>query len=143
MKNMIKIRLSKQSDIPQLEEIFLVSRQQAFHWKQPDSFEVEDFKKFTAGEVVLVAEENREILGFLSIWPMEHFIHNLFIHPDRQNRGAGKLLLKKAIELFPPPLELKAIIYNIKACQFYEKQGWSIVETHVDAPEPYHLYRYV
>lgn len=139
---MTTIRIANENDIPQLEKIFLETRQQAFTWERPDKFKIEDYKKSTEREIVFVAEDNDEVIGFISIWAQDSFIHNLFICSDRQNEGIGQLLLKKAIEQFPPPLHLKVMTNNKKACQFYEKQGWKKLSTHEDVTEPYHLYEY-
>lgn len=141
-EKMIKIREFKETDTEQLEKLFLVARQQTFTWESSDNFKLEDFKKSIQGEVVFVAEEKNEILGFISVWAVESFIHNLFIRPDRQNEGIGKLLLKKAIEQFCLPLHLKALTQNTKACRFYESQGWEKIATYEDVPEPYHVYKY-
>ena len=101
---MTKIRIANENDILQLEKLFLEIRQQSFTWERPEKFKIEDYRKSTEGEVVFLAEDNGEILGFISIWAQDSFIHNLFIRHDRQNEGIGKLLLKKAIEQFPQPL---------------------------------------
>lgn len=139
---MTTIRTANENDVSQLEKLFLEIRKQTFTWDHPDKFKLEDYKKSTEGEIVFVAEENMEILGFISIWAQDNFIHNLFIRHNRQNEGIGKLLLNKAIEQFPPPLYLKVVTHNTKACHFYEKHGWEKLSTHKDAPEPYHLYKY-
>lgn len=49
---------------------------------------------------------------------------------------------KKTVITFPPPMTLKVITRNMKACDFYEKQGWKKVSTHEEGSSPYHLYSY-
>lgn len=90
---MISIRKAKESDISQLEKLFLISRQKTFTWDNPSKFKVEDYKKATEGETVFIAEnDTQEIVGFISVW--EHdafpFIHHLFISPDHLRRVSVK-----------------------------------------------------
>ena len=79
---MIKIRKAETSDTPQLETLFLTTRQRTFHWENPDKFKLEDFKQSTSGETIFVAEdEGSAIVGFVSVWEQDaiSFIHNLFL----------------------------------------------------------------
>ena len=43
---------------------------------------IEDYKKSTEGEKVFVAERNKQVVGFISIWEADSFIHNLFVDPN-------------------------------------------------------------
>ena len=54
---MIKIRKAEIGDTPQLEILFLITRQHTFYWDNPDKFKLEDFKQSTAGETIFVAED--------------------------------------------------------------------------------------
>ena len=136
-----QIREARESDVPELEKLFLSVRQETFKWENPKNFKIEDYKKSTEGEKVFVAEKDQAIAGFVSIWEADSFIHNLFVYPKYQGVGIGKQLLKKAVESVPHPITMKVVTYNIKACGFYESQGWKKVSTHDDTP-PYHLYSY-
>lgn len=61
----IKIRKVVDSDITQLEELFLITRQQTFRWEDPFKFKRKDYLIFTEGETVFVAEENEKVIGFM------------------------------------------------------------------------------
>ena len=139
ISNNTQIREARESDVPELEKLFLSVRQETFKWENPKNFKIEDYKKSTEGEKVFVAEKDQAIAGFVSIWEADSFIHNLFVYPKYQDVGIGKQLLKKAVESVPHPITMKVVTYNIKACGFYESQGWKKVSTHDDTP-PYHLY---
>ena len=38
---------------------------------------------------MLVADTDGQVVGFVSIWQPEDFIHNLFVSPEWQNHGIG------------------------------------------------------
>jgi ribosomal protein S18 acetylase RimI-like enzyme len=94
---LIKIRKAIESDIPQLEDLFLITRQKTFYWENPAKFKLEDYGQATAGETVFVAEdESGAIVGFISVWVQDHppFIHHLFVDPNHQRKGIGELLIR-------------------------------------------------
>ncbi|MEI8328393.1 MAG: GNAT family N-acetyltransferase [Chlamydiia bacterium] len=124
---MIKIRKAETSDTPQLETLFLVTRQRTFHWENPDKFKIEDFKQSTSGETIFVAEdEGATIVGFVSVWEQDAipFIHHLFVAQNHQRRGIGELLMQSLLAWLPPPYRLKCVSKNRGALDFYHKHGW-------------------
>lgn len=136
----ILIREAKEKDTEELELLFQVTRQKTFTTRPPDEFKIGDYKKWTKGEIIFVAIQDGNIVGFTSIF-LPNFIHNLFVYPHAQMRGVGTLLLQKAEEQLTCPMELKVALYNLKACPFYEKHGWKEAFAYLDAPDPYLLYR--
>ncbi len=142
---MLEIREARESDIPELEKLFLIVRQKTFEWEDPKNFTIGDYKKSTDGEKVFVAVKDESIVGFISIYESEGsfiHIHNLFIYPDFQNQGIGKNLLRKVLEVVPKPVTMKVVTHNTKACTIYERLGWKKISTHEEAVPPYHLYLY-
>jgi len=134
MNTGISIRRADAKDGAALARIFVESRLEAFYWQNPARFRLEDFEKETAGEAVFVAEDtNRKILGFISVWEPERFVHHLYIAPDQQRRGVGKQLLESLSSWLPLPYRLKCKVRNEAACAFYRKSGW--VETGRDIDE--------
>ena len=127
MKN-INIRRATESDVPELEKLFLITRQQTFHWENPNTFKLEDYKKATEGEIVFVAEDTQagKILGFISVWTKEHppFIHHLFVALEHQRQGIGTLLLNSLCSWLPLPYRLKCVAKNLPALRFYLKNKW-------------------
>ncbi len=71
---------------------------------------------------IWLAVEGDQLLGFLAL--AASYIDRLYVHPDRQRRGAGEALLEKAKELSPGGLELHTHQQNISACSFYEKHDF-------------------
>lgn len=138
---MITIRKAKEEDLVSLEILFQLTRQKTFTSVDPDEFKIDDYKKSVEGEEVWIAEVHEKIVGFVSLWLPDNFVHNLFIHPYWQGKGIGSLLLKKAEERLSFPIELKVTINNFKACLFYEKHGWQKISIGNNGLEEYILYR--
>jgi ribosomal protein S18 acetylase RimI-like enzyme len=134
MKTWLNIRRAEAKDSAALARIFVESRLQAFYWQNPARFRLEDFEKEAAGEVVFVAEDgSRNLLGFISVWEPERFVHHLYIAPDQQRRGIGKRPLESLSSWLPLPYRLKCKVRNEAACAFYRKNDW--VETGRDTDE--------
>jgi ribosomal protein S18 acetylase RimI-like enzyme len=128
---MIKIRKAETGDTHALEALFLITRQHAFYWESSDKFKLEDFKQSTEGETILVAEdENDAIVGFVSVWEQDAmpFIHHLFVAPNHQRKGIGKLLMQSLLTRLSLPYRLKCVTRNKGALAFYRKQGWIEIE---------------
>lgn len=139
---MIKIRKAIESDIQQLEKIFLVARQQTFTWENPDKFKLADYKNATEGETVFVAEEEGKIVGFISVWEKDihPFIHHLFIAPGHQRKSIGTLLIKNLFSWFPRPYRLKCVLKNQDAIAFYLKNNWLEIDRGIGEDGEYVLF---
>ncbi len=121
----ISIRRAEAKDGAALARIFVESRLAAFYWQNPARFRLEDFEKETAGEVVFVAEDGGgRLLGFISVWEPERFVHHLYIAPGELRRGIGKQLLASLSSWLPLPYQLKCKVKNEAACAFYRKNCW-------------------
>lgn len=139
---MIDIRPFSIADEQSLSCIYLSCRLETFYWLPQQNLKLTDFNKDTEGERILVIEADSKLVGFISIWMQDNFIHHLFIESLHQGKGFGKLLLAEALKIIGRPARLKCVVQNSRACQFYEKQGWIIESTTPDDPiSPYHTYR--
>lgn len=127
------IREASIEDYPQLRQIYLESRRQSFHWLNTEEIKLQDFDQDTQEEQIFLAEENNKILGLISLYVPDRFIHHLFVHPEAAGQGAGDLLLKQAIKVLGTPVTLKCVSENHKALFFYQKRGWKAV---VEEGEP-------
>lgn len=121
--NSIAHSRSKTVDYPQLREIYLASRRQSFHWVKAEDMDLHDFDQDTQDEQIFIAEENSKILGFISLYVPDRFIHLLFVHPEAAGQGAGDLLLKQAIKVLGTPITLKCVSENHNALSFYQKEA--------------------
>ena len=132
-----KIRLATSADNAALSQLFVEVRRVTFTWKDPLSFSKDDFEEQTLGESVWIAEgAPGEILGFISIWEPDAFIHHLYVLPQYQRQGVGRALLEHTRRWLPLPHRLKCLELNSRALRFYIKEGWMEIGqggTHDDA----------
>ncbi len=138
---MIHIQKAQKEEYDDLRSIFLNSRRENFNWVEYDSLKLDDFDSSTEGELILTAKISNEIVGFISIWEEDKFIHNLFVSSNFKGLGVGKALINEAVKVVGLPLTLKCVKANKNALNFYLSQGWTIVEE-VTEKEPYYLMKY-
>ena len=83
-----------------------------------------EFKCLIRNEEVLLAISQQRVIGFVSIWVPEKFVHHLYVNPDQQKKGAANALIKSCIERHGLPLSLKSLKANTDACRYYENNNW-------------------
>ena len=128
-----RVRLFEEADRHTLRLIFLTTRRSAFRWMSPDELKISEFDTATKALqdqletiIKLVADTDGQVVGFVSIWQPEDFIHNLFVSPEWQNHGIGTQLLSAAGTHIGRPAHLKCSIHNERARAFYEARGWTV-----------------
>jgi GNAT superfamily N-acetyltransferase len=122
----ISVRRAEEKDHPSLARIFLEARKCTFTWQDATAFNLSDFEHETRGEIlILAAGGNGTVLGFISVWEPESFVHHLFVDPLFQGRGIGTRLLESLREWLPPPHRLKCLLANPRAHLFYLRKGWT------------------
>lgn len=119
----IKIRKFENKDNYKLSEIYNDVRKQTFYWLDESHFKT-SFEEDTYEETIFVATVNNKIVGFISIWEEDGFVHHLYIDEEYQNRGIGKLLLNYVLEIIPYNITLKCLKRNKKAINFYSRYGF-------------------
>lgn len=91
----------------------------------PDgSIDFDAFQSLVEGEEIHVARLGDEIVGFVSVWVPENFIHHLYVAPRHQSAGIGSALLQVCAARYGLPLSLKCDVCNSRAQRFYRKLGW-------------------
>ena len=118
-------RISREKSLPQ----FFNNEQSHFFYEDQDYFRHD----ILVENDVWVVEYEKRPIAFLAI--REDFIDHLYVHPDYQNRGIGKALLDHARQLSPDHLWLYTLQVNVKACAFYERQGF-VAEKFGFSPPP-------
>jgi len=118
------------TDQAALGELSLRSRRVAFTWRNPEDFQLDDFTRDTEGELIHLAEsEDGTVLGFLSLWEPENFIHHLFVSPEHVRQGIGQALLADLQQRIPSTFRLKCLTANLPALAFYRGLGWTEVDS--------------
>lgn len=118
------IRPSTRTDIPALRELFLQSRQAAFNWELASARTLLDFDRETDGEWQMVALDGKRLIGFISVWGADNFIHHLHVHPQFLRRGIGRALLHALPGWSTKPYRLKCVSLNSAALAFYCDNGF-------------------
>ena len=72
------IRTMQKNDINAVRKVYSDTRRSEFKWLKDNHLDLSDFDKDTEGEKILVALENSQVVGFISIWEADSFIHHLF-----------------------------------------------------------------
>lgn len=114
----------RNTDFDSLRNLFLKERQRTFFWLNVSEFKLEDFEKYTQGELVLTALIDDIPVGFISIWMPNNFIHHLYVDQKYQGQNIGTALLKAAVKKTNFPVTLKCLEANIKAVAFYKQKGF-------------------
>lgn len=111
-------------DLNLLQVLFLECRKKTFTWRDTSTYRLQQFETETEGEYILVARHRQHIVGFISVWEAENFIHHLYIDEKYQNQQAGTQLLDAVIQKFGLPMRLKCEEKNEPALLFYQKKGF-------------------
>jgi GNAT superfamily N-acetyltransferase len=82
----------------------------------------------TDGEVILVASRGTKVLGFVSVFRPDAFVHHLYVARSAQGQGIGRMLLTAACRLSSSRATLKCALGNRDARAFYAHLGWTEVE---------------
>ncbi len=121
----LSIRTAKDAaEIDDAAELYVRSGRAAFTWRPDNHFRAEDFKMFALDEEVWLAQMGGALVGILSIFRAESFIHCLYVDPDAQGLGVGRALVSHVRRVMGEPLTLKLDVPNRKAIAFYEATGW-------------------
>lgn len=133
------IRNFDNADLADLAAIYNAARAPIACFKTAN-VSVNGFRSLIKGEEIHVAANNKNVIGFASVWPSGNFIHHLYVSPDQQNKGVGKTLIRVCVSHYGLPLSLKSVVANSRACAFYEHNRWVVKETGIGSDGPYHLY---
>lgn len=135
------VRLAAPEDIQQVIDIHR-SVIEIADWLLPEERTVAEFSKSIQGErIFLYADDEEEILGFISVWAEGSFIHHLYVRSNSQGRGIGSALLESLKVWLSKPWHLKCVAANTRALSFYLARGFQEVSIHSDGNPPYVLLR--
>lgn len=91
----IIVRQAVAQDWDAMRQLFLTSRHHTFPWLPTEDFSLTDLDEQTVGEAIWVAQDvEGKLIGFVSIWEAENFIHHLYVDTTNHRRGVGRMLLQ-------------------------------------------------
>ena len=126
--NRISIRPFKPADSGACTAIF----DQAWHAGHPNAprrIDAATLRAETEGERIFVAEAAGQVIGFVSVFEPNRFIHHLYVEPSWQRRSVGAALLEEALRRLGGAATLKCQTGNPGAIAFYCRLGWTPGET--------------
>ncbi|RKF17396.1 GNAT family N-acetyltransferase [Alginatibacterium sediminis] len=132
------IREAEDRDWLALRQLYLAQRQLTFSYLDTSSYQLSDFESDTEGERLWVASLSTEIIGFISVWPADSFIHHLYVDSVHQGKGVGSQLLAE-VQFTYSELSLKCNVQNHKALEFYAAKGFVRDSQGGDGLESYYL----
>ncbi len=134
------IREYRDEDFDAVTRLWRAAREQAFpEFQRTKGHTFEEDRAYFLNVVlenndVWVLEVESRVAGFIAI--AGDFVDQLYIHPDFQRRGLGKLMLDHAKSLSPEHVWLYTLQINTNGRAFYEKNGFVAVRFGVSpAPE--------
>lgn len=140
---LIQIRALCPSDLPVLSALFLQVRRQTFSWNQTASFQLSDLESQIVGETVNVAlNEAGQLVGFISLWWVDQFIHHLYVDSQWQGLGIGRQLLASLPGWPQTPYQLKCLKLNQGAAGFYRRCGFIDVGSGHDQDGEYIVFEF-
>ena len=120
----LHMREAEDGDYPRCAEIYNDGWNFALP-EQPRRIGLAEFLGETSGEKIVVALNQRTIVGYVSVWRPECFIHHLYVDPVEHGKGVGRLLLKRVFDFTSSGcVSLKCQKANQRALGFYGKCGF-------------------
>jgi GNAT superfamily N-acetyltransferase len=121
----LMIRIARSAwEIADAAALYERSGTAAFTWRPHGYFQADDFKRFAEEEDVFLALAGEALVGILSLFRSDNFVHCLYVDPDAQGLGVGRALVAHVRRETGKPLTLKLDTPNVKAIAFYEATGW-------------------
>ena len=124
------LRAALPGDAVELTSVLLRSRSQAMPWLV--SPHDEPSTRWRMQHVLLVerrvrvAHDADRVLGFAAA--TDTWLEQLYVDPEHQGQGVGRVLLEDAKRLRPDGLRLHVFTRNAHARRFYEVHGFQLVE---------------
>ncbi len=74
------------SHLESLRKLYLDSRRDSFPWLKTESFRLEDFDRDSQGERIWLSEVLGNVVGFISIWEPDNFVHHLYLATEYRGK---------------------------------------------------------
>lgn len=124
------IRKARPNDIPRLMALRAAARENRL--SDPSKIAASDYLWFIDNSAIWVWEESDGILGLAASDPRDGSIWALFVAPDREGRGIGRALLRRACDGLRAAGHRRAVLGTepgTRAEGFYLREGWTRIGT--------------
>jgi ribosomal protein S18 acetylase RimI-like enzyme len=106
-----------------------------FTWFDRLDDQAAKFRSEAAQEEVYVALAGGRLVGLVSFYRPDSFLHSLYVDYAEHGRGVGAALLAHIEAIAEAPVSLKVQTRNLQARRFYERNGFKIVEEGQDSEQ--------
>jgi ribosomal protein S18 acetylase RimI-like enzyme len=105
---------------------------ETFTWTDPETHQARDFLRAARDEEVYAAFEDGRLLGVAAFYRPANFLHSLYV--IERGRGIGKALLDHVSAVADGPISLKVQTLNLRAQDFYRREGFRLLDEGRDVP---------
>ncbi|MCR5874119.1 GNAT family N-acetyltransferase [Phenylobacterium sp. J426] len=124
------VRRARTDELDACAELYVRVLRETFTWLPPERHRASDFLRAAEVEEVYVASRGGRIVGLAAFYRPQNFLHSLYV--DDRGRGVGKALLDHVSAVADGPVSLKCQAANLKAQDFYRREGFRCTETGAD-----------
>ena len=120
----ISVRPYASQDKADCAFLFETVQREIFPNDDPAKFARYRFRTDTGGEEIWVAQADCQVIGFVTLWRPDPFVHYLLVHPDWRGGGVGVQLLDTLLATVDQSVDLKCRSDNTGARRFYLRNNW-------------------
>lgn len=124
------VRRARTDELDACAELYVRVLRETFTWLPPERHRASDFLRAAEVEEVYVASRGGRIVGLAAFYRPQNFLHSLYV--DDRGRGVGKALLDHVSAVADGPVSLKCQAANLKAQDFYRREGFRCTEVGSD-----------
>jgi GNAT superfamily N-acetyltransferase len=121
----LEIRKARPEELQACADLYLKVLVETFTWMAPERHDRSDFLRAARTEDIYVALDAGRLVGLAAFYRPMNFIHSLYL--TERGRGIGSRLLAELDRVATGPLSLKVQEANVRAQDFYAREGF--VET--------------
>ena len=122
----LEIRRARPEELQACADLYVRVLTDTFTWLPAERHDRSEFLRSARDEEIYVAVEDGQIVGVAGFYRPMHFLHSLYVS-DR-GRGVGKKLLDYVSRASRGPLSLKVQEKNLRARDFYAREGFTLAE---------------
>ena len=120
------VRRAQADEIAACAALYERVQRETFTWIPPQQHQAADFLSAAEEEEVYLAKDGERLLGIAGFYRPSNFLHSLYV--ETRGAGVGKALLDYVTVVADGPLSLKCQSPNLRAQDFYLREGFRIVD---------------
>jgi GNAT superfamily N-acetyltransferase len=120
------VRRAQADEIAACAALYERVLRETFTWMPPERHQAADFLHAAEDEEVYLATDGDRLLGIAGFYRPNNFLHSLYV--EARGAGVGKALLDHVAATADGPLSLKCQSPNLRAQDFYLREGFRIVD---------------